>query len=125
MNTKELFNKYTKEEDYGCQTCGCTCDCGYTARYMNEEQFTQAIAEIISNPAEPLVMPTLTGDLENDLQIIYQNGKPHGIRDRSGYLLFFTHITHYTGQEKRYQEEVEQQNKLADYLLHQLSKCSA
>lgn len=72
MNAKELFNKYTKEEDYGCQTCGCTCDCGYTARYMNEEQFTQAIAEIISNPAEPLVMPKIAvlykqNDIPTDL----------------------------------------------------------
>ena len=68
---------------------------------------------------------TYTGDLENDLQIIYKNGKPYGIRDRGGYLLFFTDISHYPGQDKRYQEEIDQQNKLAEYLLKQLSKCSA
>lgn len=62
--------------------------------------------------------------VENDLQIIYKNGKPHGIRDGGGYLLFFPNISSYTGQEKRYQEEVDQQNKLAEYLLYQLSKCS-
>ena len=78
-----------------------------------------------SNRLEKPVLPTLTGNLEEDLQIIYKNGKPHGIRDRSGYLIFFPNITSYTGQEKRYQEEIDQQNKLAEYLLHQLSKCSA
>ena len=61
--------------------------------------------------------------LQNDLQIIYKNGKTHGIRDGGGYLLLFPNISSYTGQEKRYQEEVDQQNKLARYLLHQLSKC--
>ena len=80
--------------------------------------------QIESNLLDTLVTPTLTGDLENDLQIIYKNGKPHGIRDRGGYLLFFKNISSYTGQEKRYQEEVDQQNKLAGYLLHKLSKCS-
>ena len=90
---------------------------------LDVTEFKQAIAEYESNRLEKLVMPTLTGNLEEDLQIIYQNGKPYGIRDRSGYLLFFTKITHYTGQEKRYQEEIDQQNKLAEYLLHQLSKC--
>ena len=56
-NIDELFNKYTTEEDYGCQTCSCTCDCGYTARLMNKENFTKAIAEIISSPVDQLVMP--------------------------------------------------------------------
>ncbi|MBI9060162.1 MAG: hypothetical protein JEZ01_20510 [Labilibaculum sp.] len=74
---------------------------------------------------EPLIIPTLTGDLENDLQIIYKNGKPHGIRDRSGYLLFFPEKSRYDNQPERYKQEMYQQNLLAEYLLHQLSKCPA
>lgn len=78
-----------------------------------------------SNRLEKLVMPTLTGDLENDLHIIYKNGKPHGIRDRSGYLLFFPEKSRYDNQPERYKYEMQQQNILAEYLLKQLSKCSA
>ena len=59
MDIKKLFNKYTEEEDYGCQTCSCTCDCGYTARYMNEERFTQAVDEILSNRFEQQVIPKI------------------------------------------------------------------
>jgi len=74
---------------------------------------------------DAVVMPTLTGDLENDLQIIYKNGKPHGIRDRGGYLLFFPEKSRYDNQPERYKYEMQQQNLLAEYLLEQLSKCSA
>lgn len=51
------------------------------------------------------------------LKKIYKHNKPYGIRDSSGFLLFFTDITKYQGQEERYRLEVEQQYKLADYLL--------
>ena len=108
------------------------CNFEEDGRYTYPQRFSDIIGIIQSEismiesvPVEKLVMPTLTGDLENDLQIIYKNGKPYGIRDRSGYLLFFTNISHYTGQDKRYQEEIDQQNELAEYLLKQLSKCSA
>lgn len=33
-----------------------------------------------------------------DLQIIYKNNKPYGIRDKCGYLLFFCEIQKWTGQ---------------------------
>ena len=51
------------------------------------------------------------------LQIIYQHGKPYGIRDRTGYLFFFTKISKYDGQEERYRRSIERQYALADYLL--------
>lgn len=59
------------------------------------------------------VMPIINGKL----QIIYKHNKPYGIRDEGGYLFFFSKISKYTGQEERYRQEIEQQYKLADYLL--------
>ena len=59
-----------------------------------------------------------------DLQIIYKNNKPYGIRDKCGYLLFFCEIQKWTGQEERYRQEIEDQFKLADYLLSALKKKS-
>jgi hypothetical protein len=54
------------------------------------------------------------------LQIIYKNNKPQGIRNETGFLLFFTQISKYPGQEERYRQEVEEQFKMADYLKNQL-----
>ena len=54
------------------------------------------------------------------LQIIYKNNKPYGIRDKTGFLLFFPNITKYSNQEERYREEIEDQYTLADFILHQL-----
>jgi len=57
------------------------------------------------------------------IQIIYRKGLsegskiPYGIRDENGYLFFFADITKYPEQEKRYQKEIEDQLKLAEYLL--------
>ena len=56
------------------------------------------------------------------LQIIYKNNKPHGIRDEGGFLLFFTDITKWSGQEERYRQEVQAQYDLADYLLKALNE---
>ncbi len=63
-----------------------------------------------------------------ELKIIYIDNepydikKPYGIRDRGGYLFFFCKIDKYPGQEKRYKKEIEQQIKLADYLLYALKR---
>jgi hypothetical protein len=54
------------------------------------------------------------------LRIIYKNNKPYGIRDETGFLLFFAQTNKYCGQEERYRQEVEEQFKLADYLKNQL-----
>lgn len=56
----------------------------------------------------------------NKLQIIYRNKVPYGIRDRGGYLFFFTNISKYQGQEARYRREIEQQHRLANFLLDAL-----
>ena len=64
------------------------------------------------------VMPVVGGKIE----IIYKHNKPYGIRDASGFLFFFTDVNKYTGQEKRYRQEIEQQFRLADYLLDALKK---
>jgi hypothetical protein len=60
---------------------------------------------------------------EGKLEIIYRyTNKPYGIRDSSGFLLFFPNITRYPGQNDRYVQEIEQQAKLADYLLKALKE---
>lgn len=50
-------------------------------------------------------------------RIIYKHNKPYGIRDDSGFLFFFSKISKFGGQEERYRREVEEQYRLADYLL--------
>lgn len=72
----------------------------------------------VSRQVETTVMPIH----DDNLQIIYKNNKPYGIRDKGGYLFFFVNIGKYTGQEERYRREVEQQYRLADYLLEMLKK---
>ena len=57
-----------------------------------------------------------------DLLVVYENNKPYGIRDKGGFLFTFPKITKYTGQEERYKREIEEQIKLADYLLEALKK---
>jgi len=59
-------------------------------------------------------------DDSDDLEIIYKNKKPYGIRDRSGYLLFFREITKYPGQEERYRREASEMESLAGYILDSL-----
>ena len=53
----------------------------------------------------------------SETQIIYKHKKPYGIRDKSGFLLFFTEITKFPDQEERYEKEIEQQRKLAIRIL--------
>lgn len=59
---------------------------------------------------------------EDKLKIIYKYNKPYGIRDSGGFLFFFTDISKYEGQEERYREEIENQYKLADFLLKALAQ---
>lgn len=54
------------------------------------------------------------------LKIIYKNNKPYGIRDSGGFLFFFANIEKFTDQEERYRTEIEEQYRLADYLLNAL-----
>ena len=57
-----------------------------------------------------------------NLKIIHEHHKPCGIRDKSGYLFFFSKISKYTNQEERYRREVNEQYALADYLLSALEE---
>lgn len=59
---------------------------------------------------------------DDQLQIIYEHGAPHGIRDTGGFLVFFTRVSKYSGQEERYRLEIEQRYRLADFLLNALQK---
>lgn len=52
-----------------------------------------------------------------NLEIIYKNGKPEGIRDKSGYLFFFRKVTKSPNQIVRYENECNKLQKLADDLL--------
>ena len=52
-----------------------------------------------------------------ELQIIDEHGQPKGIRDRSGFLMFFTTVTRYDGQDERYERELVEGRQLAQYVL--------
>lgn len=60
--------------------------------------------------------------IDGKARIIYKNNKAYGIRDDGGYLFFFANITRFTGQDERYREEIEEQLKLADYLVAVLNR---
>ena len=60
--------------------------------------------------------------MHKNLEIVHKNNKPYGIRDSGGFLFFFPHICKYTGQEKRYRDEIFEQFELADYLLASLKE---
>jgi hypothetical protein len=52
--------------------------------------------------------------------IVHENGQPHGIRDKGGYLLFFPKIQKYTDQEERYIKELQECFALADKIIKAL-----
>lgn len=58
----------------------------------------------------------------DEAKVIYQHNKPHGIRNKNGYLLFFPRISKYSGQEERYRNELDEQFKLADSLCDWLNQ---
>ena len=51
-----------------------------------------------------------------DIKIIYKNNKPYGIRDKSGFLFFFSKISKFDNQESRYKQEILEQFELAESL---------
>ena len=58
---------------------------------------------------------------DDNLQVTYKHGQPEGIRDKSGFLLFFPLIYEYQGQDERYIKEVDKACRLASFLLKQLA----
>lgn len=64
--------------------------------------------------------------MHRNLQIVYKpclrlGKKPEGIRDDSGFLLFFPDRTAYQGQDERYKSEISEQQRLAEEILSLLS----
>jgi hypothetical protein len=59
---------------------------------------------------------------DNGVRIVYEHGRPSGIRDSGGYLFFFSDIMKYEGQDERYRQEREQQQALAEFLLAALKR---
>jgi len=51
---------------------------------------------------------------------VYGNPVVEGIRDETGYILFFRTIARYSGQEPRYEKEVTEINAIAEKILQAL-----
>ena len=54
---------------------------------------------------------------DDGLKIVYKHGRPDYIRDKGGVLFSFKEVGHFSGQDERYRREIEQQYRLADFLL--------
>jgi len=67
----------------------------------------------LANQDQGVVMPSF----DSDVTVIYENDAPHGLRNKSGYQFFFPKVTKFSGQEERYQRELEEQRNLARYLV--------
>lgn len=56
----------------------------------------------------------------NDWTVVYRYEKPYGIRNRNGYVLFFSDVVHFRGQDERYEREFEEQRVLVSVILDAL-----
>ena len=54
------------------------------------------------------------------VEIIYKNDKPYGIRNSDGFLLFFSKINKFEHQDERYSKELAEQLNMAKYILKML-----
>jgi hypothetical protein len=50
------------------------------------------------------------------VRVLYEHGEPHGIRDDSGLICFFSPVTKFSGQEERYRRELQDRQEIADFL---------
>lgn len=69
-----------------------------------------------------IAIPPIDGDVE----LIYEHGEPHGIRDRSGFLCFFNKVPHFRGQSARYERELAARRDMAKFIADSLqvaAKC--
>ena len=57
---------------------------------------------------------------DGKIRIIYKHGQPYGIRDNTGYLLFFPKVTKYSDQEDRYLKELQESFSLAKIIADNL-----
>lgn len=79
--------------------------------------YSTELEQELSKPSDDkAILEALSGEI----QITYKGDLPDGIRDKGGYLFFFTEVSRYQGQEERYKREVEDTHKLADFLLLKL-----
>lgn len=86
----------------------------------------EPVYRIVNTHPVPVLLtgePASAHVTHEDLKITYyENVRPKGIRDRTGFLFFFTNISKYPEQEERYRQEIKEQYQLADYLLSALVK---
>lgn len=62
----------------------------------------------------------MNSDEKKTIRIVYQGCQPKGIRSDSGYLIFFPKVERYPNQDDRYEEELNDQKHLAEFLAEQL-----
>lgn len=65
---------------------------------------------------DAIVMPALHGEV----RLVYEHGEPHGIRDDHGFVCFFNPVTKFSGQEERYQRELDERRQTAEFILQAL-----
>ena len=58
--------------------------------------------------------------MHEKLEIVRERGQAYGIRDATGFLLFFRTVHKWPGDELRYRDELLENSILADFLLKQL-----
>ena len=51
-----------------------------------------------------------------DVKLVCEHGQPYGIRDWTGFLVFFHKVQKFNGQEERYRKELAEKFALADDL---------
>ncbi|HQZ67729.1 MAG TPA: hypothetical protein PLY87_21715 [Planctomycetaceae bacterium] len=72
--------------------------------------------ENASSPVEAVVMPVLHGDV----RLVYEWGEPRGIRDDHGFICFFNPVAKFSGQEERYQRELDERRQTVEFILQAL-----
>lgn len=59
---------------------------------------------------------------DGEIRLIYEHGEPKGVRDTSGFLCFFNHVTKYEGQEERYRRELALRARQAEVIADALRR---
>ena len=58
----------------------------------------------------------MTDLVDGDVVVVVEHSRPHGIRDRTGMLLFFNEVQRFPGQDARYQRELKRQSRLVAFI---------
>ena len=59
---------------------------------------------------------------KSKFEIIHKEGQPYGIRDKGGFLLFFSKVQKWQGQEQRYIDELQEIFNLANKIVNALNQ---